>query len=372
MGLWFRPRFYSANGKDAATAAVVEAERVRSLGGIADCSTLGKLEIAGPDAAAFLDEIYLSRPSTLAVGRSRYAVQLREDGMVLDDGLVLRLAEDRFLATTSSGHGLHVLSHLEHHRAHRGALRVSIADVTDCWAVIAVAGRAAADALRMLLERDPLELSPMAFWDWSGPLQGVGMAGQGGQRLRVLRAGFSGELSFELHCSPALALPLWEALRAGGLAPYGLDALDILRVEKGYLTTSEITGQVTPLDLGMEAMVAKAGPCIGLELLQRPAFQEPQRPRLVGLRAVDGQSSFLAGAQLTVGSKDRVPVGYVTSSVFSASLGETLALALAARDVAPLGAMLWARDPLRGRDVQVRVVAPVHFDPAGERLRGRY
>ena len=212
----------------------------------------------------------------------------------------------------------------------------------------------------------------MAFWDWSGPLQGVGLAGQGGQRLRVLRAGFSGELSFELHCSPALALPLWEALRAGGLAPYGLDALDILRVEKGYLTTSEITGQVTPLDLGMEAMVGKAGPCIGLELLQRPAFHESHRPRLVGLRAVDGQSSFLAGAQLTVGSKDRVPVGYVTSSVFSAQLGETVALALAARDAAPLGAVLWARDPLRGRDVQVRVVAPVHFDPAGERLRGRY
>ena len=372
MGLWFRPRFYAANGQDAATAAVVEAGRVRQIGGIADCSTLGKLEIAGPDAAKFLDEIYLTRPSTLAVGRSRYAVQLREDGMVLDDGLVLRLAEDRFLATTSSGHGLHVLSHLEHHRAHRAPLRVSVADVTDCWAVIAVAGRASADALRALLGRDPQELSPMAFWDWSGPLQGVGVAGQGGQRLRVLRAGFSGELSFELHCSPALALPLWEALQAAGLMPYGLDALDILRVEKGYLTTSEINGQVTPLDLGMEAMVAKAGPCIGLELLQRPAFHEPHRPRLVGLRALDGRSSFLAGSQLTVGPKDRVPMGYVTSSVFGAASGETVALALAARDVAPLGTVLWARDPLRGRDVQVRVVAPVHFDPLGERLRGRY
>jgi sarcosine oxidase subunit alpha len=372
MGLWFRPRFYAANGKDAATAAVVEAGRVRSFGGIADCSTLGKIEIAGPDAAAFLDEIYLSRPSTLAVGRSRYAVQLREDGMVLDDGLVLRVAEERFLATTSSGHGLHVLSHLEHHRAHRAGLRVAVADVTDCWAVIAVAGRAAGDALRTLLGRDPQELPPMAFWDWSGALHGVGVAEQGGQRLRVLRAGFSGELSFELHCSPAMALPLWETLRAWGLESYGLDALDILRVEKGYLTTSEITGQVTPLDLAMEAMVSKAGSCIGLELLQRPAFHEPRRPRLVGLRAVDGRSSFLAGAQLTVGSQDRVPVGYVTSSVFSAQLGETVALALAGRDAAPLGAVLWARDPLRGRDVPVRVVAPVHFDPAGERLRGRY
>ena len=188
----------------------------------------------------------------------------------------------------------------------------------------------------------------------------------------MLRAGFSGELSFELHCSPALALPLWEALQVGGLEPYGLDALDILRVEKGYLTTSEITGQVTPLDLGMEAMVTKAGPCIGHELLQRPAFHEPQRPRLVGLRAADGQSSFLAGSQLTVGPADRVPVGYVTSSVFSAQLGETVALALAARDVAPLGTVLWARDPLRGREVQVSVESPVHFDAAGERLRGRY
>ncbi len=161
---------------------------------------------------------------------------------------------------------------------------------------------------------------------------------------------------------------LWEALHRTGLAPYGIDALDILRVEKGYLVGSEINGQTTPLDLGMEAMVGLGNPCLGRELLGRPAFHEAARPRLVGLRALDGQGQFLAGAQLTGAESATRPCGYVTSSVFSPTLGEWLGLALVARNLATEGALLTARDPLRASATSVRIVSPVHFDSTGARM----
>jgi heterotetrameric sarcosine oxidase alpha subunit len=363
MGLWMRPRYYAANGLSAAAAAVVEARRVRSHGGIADGSTLGKIEIAGADAAAFLDFLYLTKASTIKIGRSKYMVNLREDGMVLDDGLVLRLATDRFIATTGSGHGTHMLSHFEHYRSTHWASRaVTITDVTETWAVIAAAGPLSRAVLERVLagpwSATLARLKHMDFADGEF----------GGHELRLLRASFSGELAFELHCRPASAVMLWEALSAAGLAPYGIDALDILRVEKGYLISAELNGETTPLDLGMEAMVHLGNPCLGRELLERAAFHEPTRPRLVGLRALDGQAQFLAGAQLTAADSATRPCGHVTSSVFSPTLGEWLGLALVARNLAIEGAILTARDPLRDSNTPVRIVPAAHFDPAGARM----
>lgn len=366
MGIWYRPRFYRANGAEAEAAAIAEARQVRDRGGLCDCSTLGKLLVAGPGAAAFLDELYVSRVSTLAVGRSAYRVMAREDGMVLDDGLVLREAADRFVLTTSSSHGHHVLSHLEHHLAFHGAgRRVAIADLTDRWAVIAVAGPRSRAALVQVLGVGVAGLAPMAFVDMPAPdplPSGVGP-------LRVLRAGFSGELAYELHVPPAVAVPLWRALVGAGMAPYGLDALDILRVEKGFLTSSEITGQVTPLDLGLDAMLRQGNAFVGRELLERPAFHEATRPRLTGLRAADGRTPFLAGAQLTATRHDSRSLGYVTSAVFSPQLAQTVALGLLSRAV-PIGGRVFARDLLRGRELELVVVPTVHFDPEGRRARG--
>ena len=300
-GLWMRPRYYQASGADAFAAGIVEAARVRATGGIVDGSTLGKIEVAGPDAAAFLDFMYLTRASTIRVGRSRYMVNLREDGMVLDDGLVLRVAPDRFLATTSSGHADHMLSHFEHYRDTEWGERVlTITDVTEAWAVIAVAGPQSRATLRRVLDVGwQASLAALTHMDFAtGHFQG--------SDLRVLRASFSGELAYELHCRPAIAVALWQALVDAGLPPYGLDALDILRVEKGYLVSSEINGQTTPHDLLMEALVKSGNPCLGRELLDRTGLHEPSRPRLVGLRAVDGRSKFQAGAQLTL---DDRPIG---------------------------------------------------------------
>ncbi len=363
MGLWYRPRYYRANGADAARAAVVEARRVRGHGGVLDGSTLGKIEVCGPDAAAFLDAAYLTRASTLRPGRARYMVCLREDGVVLDDGLALCLEPGRYVVTTSSSHGEHVLSHLEHLRELEWAARgVILTDVTDAWAVIVVAGPASRDALVGVLGGEWVS-TLVAL-----PHMGLARGRHLGHELTLLRAGFSGELAYELHARPAAAPALWQALVAAGLAPYGLDALDILRVEKGYLTTSEINGETTPHDLGMDALLRAGQPCVGRELLDRPGLHAAARPRLVGLRAVDGRSPFLAGAQLTVGARDARPCGYVTSACHSVALDQPVGLALVAREIAE-GAELHVRDPLRNSQGRVRVCAPVHFDPDGTRMK---
>jgi sarcosine oxidase subunit alpha len=363
MGLWLRPRFYRRSGAHAASAGIAEAARVRRSGGIVDASTLGKIEVAGADAAAFLDRIYLTRASTIKVGRSKYMVLLREDGMVLDDGIVLRLAADRYLATVSSSHADHLHSHFEFWRDLEFAdRRVALADVTEAWAVIAVAGPQSRSALCTVLGAEHSDvvqrLTHMEFADcrWAGGT------------LRVLRASFSGELAYELHCQPAAALPLWQALHAAGLAPYGLEALDILRVEKGYLTGSELNGQTTPQDLGMDSLLKLGNPCVGRELLSRPGLSEPSRPRLVGLRSLDQKSSFLGGAQLTLPTEDRYPCGYVTSAAYSPALQQWVALGLVARSVAH-GAQLIARDPLRGQQTRVQVSTAVHVDPDGSRMK---
>jgi sarcosine oxidase subunit alpha len=363
MDLWFRPRYYAANGPGAYEAGIVEARRVRESGGILDGSTLGKIEVAGPDAAAFLDTLYLTKASTIKVGRSKYMVNLREDGMVLDDGIVLRLAPDRFIATTSSGHGAHMLSHFEHYRDTEWAGRaVTVTDVTEAWGVIVVAGPRSREVLGSVLGASwaamIADLGHMAF------ARGT----HAGHGLTVLRASFSGELAFELHCRPAVTVALWEALAAAGLAPYGLEALDILRVEKGYLVSSELDGSTTPYDLGMEGLVRLGNACVGRELLGRPAFHEPTRPRLIGVRAVDGRSPFYGGAQLTAADRPSLPVGYVTSSVYSPVLGEWVGLALVSR-VHGEGAVLTARDPLRLGDCPVRLTPMVHYDPSGERMK---
>jgi len=363
MGLWMRPRFYRPNGSDALSAGIHEAARVRTHGGIADGSTLGKIEVCGADAAAFLDRIYLTKASTIRAGRSKYMVLLREDGMVLDDGIVLRLAADRFVATVSSGHAGHVLSHLEFWRDLEFAERhVTLTDVTEAWNVIVVAGPQSTDTLQTILGSEwQVELTRLGHMDFSS-------GRWRGRELRVLRASFSGERAYELHCRSAITLLLWEALVAAGLAPYGLEAMDVLRVEKGYLVGTEMNGQTTPQDLGMDSLLRLGNACVGRELLDRPGLADPERPRLVGLRAADEKSIFYGGAQLTRPEDQQQACGHVTSSVYSPALGQWIGLALASRSIG-MGAELIARDPVRGRQTRVRVSSPVHVDPAGEKMK---
>jgi sarcosine oxidase subunit alpha len=364
MGLWMRARYYDTGGVDAARTGCAEATRVRAHGGIFDGSTLGKFEVVGDAAAEFLDRMYLTRASTVKVGRSKYMVNLREDGMVLDDGIALRLGTHRFLVTTSTGHADHMLSHFEYYRdTEWGGRAVSITDVSEAWAVIVCAGPASRQTLNAVLGEgwtQPLgRLTHMEFTtgEWRGAA------------LRVLRASFSGELAFELHCRPRIAIPLWQALNDSGLLPYGIEALDILRLEKGYLIGAELNGQTTPADLGMDALVKGGNPCIGRELMDRVGLRRADRPKLVGVRAVDGRSKFLAGAQLTTPDEQVRSSGYLTSSAFSPSCGEWIGLALVSRQHTQEGNVLLARDPLHGAETLVRVTSPVHYDPKGERMK---
>jgi methylglutamate dehydrogenase subunit C len=368
-GLWLRPRYYRDHGANLASAAEFEALRVRTGGGLSDASTLGKIEVSGPDAAPFLDGIYLARPSGIKVGRARYCVMLREDGMVLDDGLVLRLAAQHFLLTTSTHAAAAVLSHIEYHTVRTAPeLAVTCTDVTDAWAVIVVAGARSRQLLRDVL--------PLA--QWHGPLERLGHmdfhCGEWQSRpLRLLRASFSGELAYELHCAADVALTLWRALRrdgeSSGMIPYGLEALDILRLEKGYLTSAEINGQVSPYDLRLDDMVKRSGPCVGYELLARPALHEQSRPILVGLVASDSTARFNVGAQLIAAKGSTRSLGHVTSAAFSPSLQRTVGLALLAREFAVYDREVIAADPLRARYTKLRVTSPVHFDPTGERMK---
>ncbi len=200
---------------------------------------------------------------------------------------------------------------------------------------------------------------------WSSPWPG-GRAPASRCCARASRA----KLAFELHCARRSALQLWEALNGAGLSAYGLEALHILRVEKGYLVSSEMNGQTTPFDLGMERMVHAAGPCVGRDLLDRPAFHEAGRPKLVGVRAANGRDAFLAGAQLTRADDRQRACGHVTSSAsrpWRSTSG--LGLALLAREHAREGAEILARDPVRRGDTMLRVVPTAHFDPANERVR---
>ena len=364
-GFWMRPRFYRCNGDDPLSAGMAEAAYTRRFGGIVDSSTLGKIVVAGPDAARFLDRMYLTRASTIKTGRSKYMVLLREDGMVLDDGIVLRLADDRFLATVSSGHAGHVLSHLEFWRSSSMRdMRLTLTDATEAWAVIAVSGPRSRDVLGDILGSnwlDPLSrLQHMGFA--SGSFNGHG--------LRVLRASFTGELACELHCRPAGARDLWQALVDADLKPYGMEALDILRIEKGYLTTAEINGQTTPMDLGMERMLRAGNPCVGRNLLDRPALDADDRQVLVGLRTFDPVRELAGGAQITTLKETRASCGYITSAAFSPALDRWIALALVERRNAISGNVLMMRNPLANLEARVEVVSPVHVDPEGTRMKG--
>jgi heterotetrameric sarcosine oxidase alpha subunit len=364
MGLWMRARYYDTGGIDAASAGREEASRVRAYGGIFDGSTLGKFEVVGRDAPEFLDRMYLTRASTIKVERSKYMVNLREDGMVLDDGIALRTAADRFLVTTSTGHADQMLSHFEYYRDTEWAGReVSITDVSEAWAVIVCAGPASRQTLSGVLGDGWIE--PLSRLTHMGFATGEWRCAA----LRVLRASFSGELAFELHCRPRIAIPLWQALADSGLRPYGIEALDILRLEKGYLIGAELNGQTTPLDLGMDALVKAGNPCIGRELMDRVGLHRADRAKLVGVRAVDGISKFLAGAQLTTPDEQVRSSGYITSSGYSPSCGEWIGLALLSRQQAQAGSVLLARDPLRGAETWVRVTSPVHYDPSSERMK---
>jgi len=372
VGQWKRPWYYPRPGEDMETAVLRECAAARDSVAFMDASTLGKIDVQGPDAGVFLDLLYTNMMSTLKVGMIRYGVMCRPDGMVFDDGTVIRLAQDRFLVTTTTGNAAAVLDWMEEwSQTEWPDLRVHCTSVTEQWATVALVGPRSRDVLGSLAPQLAVANDDFPFMAWrETPVAGID--------ARVCRISFSGELAYEVNVSPWEARALWEALyEAGapyGITPYGTETMHVLRAEKGYPIIGQDTdGTVTPQDLGMSWVVSKKKPdFIGKRSYARADAVRPDRKHLVGLLPDDPGTFLPEGTQLVADSVLPAPpvpmLGHVTSSYRSAALGRTFALALIKGGRERLGERLYA--PVGDRLVPVTVASPVLYDPEGARRDG--
>ena len=367
-GLWLRPRYYPRAGEGMREATAREAKHVREAVGLADVSTLGKIDVQGPDAAEFLNRVYVNGWKTLAVGRARYGLMLREDGIVFDDGTTSRVGEQRYFMTTTTANAAKVLTHLEYYlQVVWPELRVQVTSVTEEWAAMALAGPRSRAVLA--------ELADIDVSDGGLPFMGVRDCRIAGVPGRVFRISFSGELAYEINVPADWGCSVWgELMGAGneyGIIAYGMEAMGVLRIEKGHVAGPEINGQTTSHDLGLGHLVSSKKEFIGRALLARPGLADPTRPRLVGLVPKDGRTRIHAGAQIVAAASGKGPaLGHVTSAAFSPALGRPIALALVSGGLERKGETLHAAFPLRGEVVPVAVTDSVFVDPEGKRLRG--
>ncbi|MFM9852855.1 MAG: FAD-dependent oxidoreductase [Sphingomonadaceae bacterium] len=360
LGYWFRPRAYPVGEETLAQAALREAKAVRSAVGMTDVSTLGKFEVSGPDAAALLEIICATTVHKLAVGRGRYTFMLREDGMVFDDGTVWRLAENRYLLTSSTGGADRMAAHISYVRNYLFAhMRVSAVNVQEHYAGIAVAGPQAKAVLAAFIDAEP----PRHMSTAPATIAGV--------PVLILAASYSGERAFEIYVEATQATPVWAALASGvkqaGGALYGLEAMEFLRIEKGHLVVGgEIDGRMTPHDLALDKMLNKAGGYIGASGLSRPALLADGRRQLVGLDAIEG---IIPEGSMLITRDGGVPEGHVSAAALHIIEGGSLALGQLDAGFSRIGEELIATSPTRGQQARVRVVAPHFYDIGGERYR---
>ena len=368
---WRRARYFPRGNEDMHAAVARECMAVRQGAGIFDASTLGKIEVVGPDAAEFLNRMYTNPWKALEPGRCRYGLLLREDGFITDDGVSARLAPDRFHLTTTTGGAARVLNMMEDYlQTEWPELEVWLTSTTEQWAVIAVQGPKAREVIAPLVAG--IDLSPEAF-----PHMAVREGTICGVPTRLFRVSFTGELGFEINVPAAHGRDVWEQVFAAGQAhaitPYGTETMHVLRAEKGFIIVGQDTdGTVTPFDAGLEWAVGKKKPdFVGKRSLARPDIVAPGRKQLVGLLTEDPGDVLEEGAQIVADPGQQVPmtmIGHVTSSYHSATLGRSIALALVQGGRDLLGATLFV--PMPGRTIAVKVSGTVFYDPEGGRLDG--
>jgi len=366
-GLWYRLSYFPKPGEATwREACDREVQMVRSTVGVADVSTLGKIDLQGADAARFLDFVYTNTFSSLPVGKVRYGLMLREDGHVLDDGTTARLGQNHFLMTTTTAAAGLVMRHLDFvQQAFCADWDLRFISVTENWAQFAVAGPLARRLLDSLLDV-PVDL----------PFMGCGEACISGRAARLFRISFSGEEGYEIAVPARFGEALFRDLVARaetlGGGPYGMEALNVLRIEKGFITHAEIHGRVTAFDIGAERMISPKKDCIGKAAALRPGLHGPHREQLVGLRPVN-DAPITAGAHLfTPGDevKRENDQGYVTSVGYSPTMGSWLGLGFLKNGRARHGEMVRLVDHLRGVDLLCEVADPVFHDREGVKLRG--
>jgi sarcosine oxidase subunit alpha len=373
-GLWKRAQWYPRAGeKDWLESVTREVKAVRSSVGFCDVSTLGKIDVHGPDAGAFLDRVYINTFSTLAVGKARYGLMLREDGMVYDDGTTSRLAEDHYFLTTTTAKAGPVMQHLEYCRQVLfPELDVQLTSVSDQWAQFSIAGPKTRDLLMEIV--DPAEdLSNEGF-----PFMGVReVMLQGGVKARLFRISFSGEMAFEISVparfGDALVRNLILAGKQFGVTPYGTEALGVMRIEKGHIAGPELNGTTTAADLGLGKMMSTKKDFIGRVMAGREALVASDRQVVVGIKPVDKSRRLRSGAHIIPKGAAPNPdtdQGYVTSVCFSPVLDQWIGLGLVQNGRERTGEIAAAHDPLRGEDYGVELCNPVFYDPEGGRQRG--
>ena len=372
-GLWKRPHSYPRKGETEDDAVSRETSNVRNNVGVVDVSTLGKIELQGRDVAEFLNRVYINRWDTLAVGRCRYGVMLRDDGMVLDDGTASRLSESHYLMTTTTVNAVRVMQHLEALlQVDWPELSVYVTSVTEQWAAAALSGP---NSRRVLAKLVDIDVSNEAF-PFLAVAQCTLKAADATIPARIFRMSYSGELAYEIHVPADRGRAMWEAVIAAGgefgIMPYGTEAMSTLRIEKGHVVIGpEADGRTTADDLGMGKLVSGAKWCVGKPLLSRPALKAPGRWQLVGLTAVAG--TIPRGAKIVADPGHALPnpmLGHVTSWCWSPTLGASIALALLENGRARYGETVWATSPLAEASTRVRIGPPCFIDPEGARVRG--
>jgi sarcosine oxidase subunit alpha len=373
-GPWLRAQYFPRPGEtDWLESVDREVRAVRGGVGVCDVSTLGKIELAGPDALAFLERLYANDLQSLRVGRCRYGLMLREDGHVFDDGTVARLDETRFVVTTTTANAVAVFQHMQFcHQVLWPTFDVQFASVTDQWAQFSIAGPRAREVVAAVLE------AGTALDDAAFPFMAAGAVRlAGGGRARLFRISFSGERAYELAVPARAAIAVLERLFAAGapygIVPYGTEALGVMRIEKGHVAGNELNGQTTAADLGLGRLQSTKKDYIGAVLARREGLVDPSRPRLVGLRPVDRTARLYAGAHFIGLGTPRTAVhdaGFMTSVAHSPGLGHWIGLGLLRDGARRHGESLLALDALRGTEVVVEVCDPVFVDPSGGRLRG--
>ena len=368
VGLWKRARHFPRGAEHLHAAVGRECLAVRNACGVFDASTLGKIEVVGQDAVTFMNRLYVNAWTSLAVGRCRYGLLLRDDGFVYDDGVAARVSENRFHVTTTTGGAPRVLAMMEDYlQTEWSDLKVWLTSTTEQWAVVAVQGPNARAVLTDLVD---IDLTAGAL-----PHMSVALGHICGVPMRLFRVSFTGELGFEVNVpadfGPAVWEAIWDAGQAHGITPYGTETMHVLRAEKGYIIVGQDTdGTVTPDDVGLGWAIGKNKPdFVGKRSLVRAAMISPERRQLVGLLTSDPQVVLEEGAQVMAQAGARAParaLGHVTSSYYSSVLGRSIAMGLVTGGRARLGHTLFVSVP--AGDIPVQVASPVFYDPEGRRL----
>ena len=369
-GAWLRPRYYKQGNENLFEASKREAKNVRQNVGVCDVTTLGKIDIKGSDSAEFLNRVYTNSWLKLPIGKARYGLMLREDGIVMDDGTTTRISENHYHMTTTTAQAANVLSHLEYYlQLVWPELNVNVVSTTEQWASAALAGPKSREVLAKLFPN--LDVSNESL-----PFMGYIEADLFGIPARIFRISFSGELAYEVNVESDNGNFMWEKIIEIGkefnIQPYGTEALSTLRIEMGHVAGSELDGRTIPYDNSLEGLVSKKKDFIGKRSLSKAAYVASDRQKVVGVIPLDKKTSIPEGSYLVKDAKAKLPnpkLGHVSASCWSVEYDNPFSLAILKDGKNMVGQKLYALSPLKNKTIPVEIVSSHYVDPKGERVR---